>query len=77
MAVVEDLDAPRRCEVVATRAAERFGLDVVNGYVLIEGAGIVAHYWNTDRRGVPIDGLSRGDGRLDIWESSSMSASCR
>ena len=60
MATVEALDAPRRCEVVATTAAERFGFGVVNGYVLIGSsvahAELIAHYWNLDQAGRLVDG---------------------
>jgi cyanophycinase-like exopeptidase len=60
MAVVEDLDAPGQCESVATAAAQRFGLDVVCGWVLIgetvEDAELYQHFWNRDREGRTIDG---------------------
>jgi hypothetical protein len=50
---LEDLDAPRRCEITATVAAERFGLDVMHGFILVgetvETAEAVQHYWNAER----------------------------
>lgn len=62
MATVEALDAPRRCEVVATEAAERFGLGVAFGWIAVEvegEVGFVAHYWNTDPAGRPVDAALR------------------